>query len=252
MGDTTPTPAPAAPAPAPTPEPEYPSYGASMVPNIRLLLPQVVVAGVFPVIAYHFLRPHVSSDAVALAAVMVFPVAEIVYERLHRGRFEPVGIIVLIGIAAGLIGALALHGSALLLKIRESMLSGVFGAVCLLSLAAPRPAMFYLGRAFATGGDAEEVARFNEVWDFPTVPRRFRLVTAVWGVALLAETVFRTVLAVSIPTQTFLVVSQVISWVVIGGLLWFSVVFSRQGEERVRALVEASPEAFPPRAPDPS
>src|SRR2546423_727425 len=141
MGDTTPTPAPPAPAAASTAEPEYPSYGASMVPNIRLLLPQLVVAGVFPVIAYHFLRPHVSSDAVALAAVMVFPVA---------------------------------------------------------------------------------------------------------------ETVFRTVLAVSIPTQAFLVVSQVISWVVIGGLLWFSVAYSRQGEERVRALVEASPEAFPPRAPDPS
>src|SRR5947207_14391839 len=151
MGDTTPTPAPAAPAPASTAAPEYPSYGASMVPNIRLLLPQVVVAGMFPVIAYHFLRPHVSSDAVALAAVMVFPVAEIAYERLHRGGFEPVGIIVLIGIVAGLVGPLALHGSAILLKIRESMLSGLFGAVCLLSLAAPRAAMFYLARAFAVG-----------------------------------------------------------------------------------------------------
>ncbi|MBV8162266.1 MAG: hypothetical protein JO265_15205 [Acidimicrobiia bacterium] len=216
--------------------------GRSMVPSLRLLVPNIVVAGVFPVVGYALLRPHVSSDALALAIVLVFPIAEIVFERWRRGRFEPIGIIALIGISLGLIGAVAFNGDATLLKVRESVLTGAFGVVCLGSLAAPRPAMFYMGRLFATGGDPTRIEEFNEIWDLPTVPRRFRVVTLVWGVGLLGEAVFRTVLALSIPTQTFLVVSQIVNWTVLGGLLWFSFAANRAGERKVVALLEAAEE----------
>ena len=107
-----------------------------MVPSLRRLAPNLIVAGVFPVIGYAILRPHVSSDAVALAIVLVFPVAEIVVERLRHGRLEPVGIIALVGISLGLIGALAFNGDATLLKVRESIITGIFGVVCLASLVA--------------------------------------------------------------------------------------------------------------------
>src|SRR5258708_18704303 len=115
----------------------------SMVPSVRHLAPQALIAGVLPIIAYSLLRPHVSSDTVALAAVMVFPLAELAYERSRRGRFEPVGIIALIGIAIGLFGAIALHGSDLLLKVRDSALTGVFGVVCLVTLGLRRPPMSF-------------------------------------------------------------------------------------------------------------
>lgn len=209
-----------------------------MVPSLRLLAPNLIVAGVFPVVGYALLRPHVSSDAVALAIVLIFPVAEIVFERARRGRFEPIGVIALIGITFGLIGAVVFNGDATLLKVRESLLTGVFGVVCLASLLAARPAMFYMGRLFATGGDPEQVAEFNQLWDLPTVPRRFRMVTAVWGVALVGEAIFRTILALSIPTESFLIISQVVNWTVLGGLLWFSVATSRAGERQVVALLE--------------
>ena len=213
-----------------------------MVPGLRHLAPNLVVAGVFPVIGYALLRPHVSSDATALAAVLAFPVAEIVFERWREHRFEPIGVISLIGITLGLIGAVAFNGDATLLKVRESVITGVFGLVCLISLAAPRPAMFYMGRLFATGGDPARMAEFNELWDLPTVARRFRVVTAVWGVGLLGEAAFRTVLALSIPTETFLVVSQIVNWAVLGGLLWFSFAANRAGERDVVALLEGTDE----------
>jgi hypothetical protein len=214
--------------------------GGSMVPSLRMLAPNLLVAGVLPVIAYGVLRPHVASDATALAVVLVFPVAEIVFERVRRGRFDPIGIIALVGISLGLVGAVAFNGNATMLKVRESMLTGVFGVVCLVSLAARRPAMFYMGRLFATGGDPARMAEFNEIWDLPTVARRFRVVTAVWGVALVAEAAFRTVLAMTIPTQSFLVISQVVNWAVLGGLLWFSFAANRNGEQEVLALLEAA------------
>ena len=210
-----------------------PELTRAMVPSVRSIAPQIVFAGILPVVAYALLRPHVSSDATALSAVLVFPVLEVLVERIRRGSFEPIGIIALIGIGAGLLGVVALNGDAILLKVRESLVTGLFGAICLASLATHRPIMFYLGRAFATGGNPEKAAEFNLRWQLPTVPQRFRFATILWGVALLAEAIVRTILAVIISTQLFLILSTVIFWGVIGGLMWFTVVFSRASEERV-------------------
>lgn len=217
-----------------------PDLTAAMVPSARRLAPNLVVAGVMPVVGYALLRPHVSSDTVALAAVMVFPVGEILYERKRHGRFEPIGIISLIGITAGLIGAVAMHGDAFLLKVRDSIVTGLFGVVCLVSLPAPRPAMFYLGRAFATGGDPAKTAQFELMWQVDGVSSRFRIVTLVWGIGLVGEAAVRITLAVVLSTGVFLAVSQVAAGVILGGLLWWSVRYSRGQEAHVRSVLAAS------------
>ena len=212
-----------------------PGAARSMVPRFRHLAPQLVFAGVLPVVAYMILRPHLGSDAVALAIVMVFPIIEIGFERFRHRHFEPIGIIALVGIAIGLIGAVALHGDATLLKVRDSLVTGVFGAACLVSLGSRRPAMFYLGRSFATGNEPDKLTEFNKIWDLPGVPGRFRFSTLVWGVVLVAEAILRTGLALTLPTETFLVITSFLSWAVIGGLLWFTARYSRAGEELLLA-----------------
>lgn len=235
--------APVAPAAAPAAAPPAavpPSAVQGMVPSVRQLAPRLVMSGVLPLVGYALLRPHVGSDAVGLAAVSVFPVVDIAIERRRHGRFDPVGVIALIGLTIGLVSALLLHGDATLLKVRESVFTGVFGLICLGTLAARRPAMWYLGRAFSTGGDAEKVAEFDTMWGLPGVPNRFRFITAVWGVALVAEAVVRTALAVGVSTERFLAISPVLNWGVLGGLLWYTTVFSKKGEQ---AVLAASPEA---------
>ena len=225
------------------PEPRRAPPG--MVPNLRQLAPRLLIAGVLPFVAYAIIRPHLGSDAVGLTIVMVFPLGDILVERLRHGRFEPIGVLALIGIVVGIVGALALGGNDTLLKLRESSLTGVFGVLCLLSLLRPRPAMFYLGRAFSTGGDPEKVAEFDEIWDLPGVPGRFRLVTTVWGVGLIAETGLRATLAFTVSTQTFLGISQVVGWVILGALLAWTTVFSRRGEQQVLAEVEQAEAGSP-------
>lgn len=232
--------APVAPAPA---APAAPAAPQGMVPSIRTLAPRLIVSGALPLVGYALLRPHVGSDAAALALVSVFPVIDIAVERRRHGRFEPIGVIALIGLSLGLISALLLHGNATLLKVRESMFTGVFGLICLATLGARRPAMWFLGRSFSTGGDPEKVAEFDTIWDLPGVPRRFRFITAVWGVALVAEAVGRFVLAVTVSTERFLAISPVINWGVLGGLLWYTTVFSRRGERDVLAAAEATASA---------
>jgi len=210
---------------------------SAMMPSLRVLAPKLIVVGVLPVVAYAMLRPHVGSDGVALTAVMVFPLVDVLGERVRHQRFEPLGMIVLFGIAVGLVGAVVLHGDTLLLKVRESLVTGMFGIVCLASLIAPRPATFYLARAFATGGNDHDVAAFNARWELPTVPARFRLTTLVWGVGLVGEAGLRTSLALVLPTETFLVVAQIINWTVLAALFWFTVIYGRASEREVTALV---------------
>src|SRR5207248_10254320 len=93
-----------------------------------------------------------------------------------------------------------------------------------------------LGRAFATSGDPEAVREFDTIWELPGVPRRFRLITAVWGVSLIAEAVVGPGLAVGVSTRTFLIVTPVINWGVLGALLWFTAAYRRRGEQQVRAV----------------
>jgi hypothetical protein len=195
---------------------------------------------VLPAVAYAGVRPHVSSDAVALGAITAFPLAEIAWERARRGRLEPIGVIVLAGIVAGLAASLLMGGDPLLLKIRESLLTGVLGLACLATLLTRRPATWYLARSFATGGDADKVVEFDARWNLPTVPLRFRVSTTVWGVGLAAEAGVRVLLALTLSTQVFLVVAQLISYGVLAGLLWFSALYTRLGERQVAAMVGAT------------
>ena len=216
-----------------------PSPVAGMVPNVRQLAPRIVVSGLLPIVGYSLLRPHVGSDAVGLAAVSVFPLIDIAIERRRNGRFEPIGMIALVGLTMGITSALLLHGNAMLLKLRESVFTGIFGFVCLGSLGAKRPVMWYFGRAFSTAGDAEKVAEFNEIWDLPGVPRRFRFITAVWGVALAGEAVLRTVLALTVSTQHFLEISHPMNLIILFGLLAYTTRFAKRGEAAVLETPEA-------------
>ena len=65
---------------------EETDWTSQMIPNVRQLAPNFLIAGVLPLIGYGLLRPHVSSDAVALMAVLVFPVGEIAWEVVKEAR----------------------------------------------------------------------------------------------------------------------------------------------------------------------
>jgi hypothetical protein len=205
------------------------------------MAPRIVIAGVIPLVVYNLLRPHLSSDAAGLAIVSVIPAAEVGWHRWKDGSFDPIGVIAVVGLTFGLVSALLTHGNALGLKLRESALTGLFGLVCLASLFAPRPVMFFLARSFATGGEKEAVAAFNERLTVPGVVSRYRFVTAVWGLGLVAETALRTVLALSVSTAQFLAVAPIIGWVTIGGLLTFTTLYARREEARFAPEAEAEP-----------
>ena len=195
------------------------SLAARMVPSLRSIAPQGLISGVLPLVIYAVIRPQLSSDAEGLLVVIVFPVAETIFEAARTKRLEPIGIISMTGIALGVAGALALHGDALLLKIRSSAITGIFGAGCLFSLTLAKPVMWHLARAFATEGNGEKQQLFDALWFLPRVARRFKLITVTWATVLLAEAGIQISFALTLSTGDFLVVSLALNVTALVGLL---------------------------------
>jgi hypothetical protein len=189
-----------------------------LVPGI---LRSVVLNAAVPLILYRlakrFLPP---SEIVALTAAALFPLAESVVELRGRRSLDPIALIVLGGVVVSVVGV-AFGGSVKLLLIRESLFTGTLGITCFVSLALPRPLMFYFGRYFETGNDPEKVAAFNAGWERPGFRFANRLITAVWGAAFTSEFIIRVALVLTLPAAAVLAVSPVIlGGITIGTILW--------------------------------
>ena len=209
--------------------------------NPSRLLTQVLTGGVAPVAVYEIGRHAGLADATALAVSAAPPALAIVAEWAWRRVLNVIGAIVLVGILLGLAAVLVLHGSELLLKMRESVVTGLFGLVCLVSLALPtKPALFHVGRLLAGAGDRQRAQEFSALWEEPRARRVFTVMTAVWGMGLLLEAGIRAVLALELSTGRFLTVSPIAGWVVIGSLLYWTITYSRASRRRAEAEAAAT------------
>lgn len=203
-------------------------------PSLRAVGPGAIGGGLVPLAVYYLVRSHVHGDAPALMIAGAPAAAWVGLQWLRLRRIDPIGSIVLFGFLAGILASVLLGDSAFVLKVRDSAFTALFGVACLVSLMADRPVMFHIGRALSAGDDPAKLAAYDELWTMPTAPRTFRLITAAWGVGLVAEAAVRVLLAEVLPTGPFLAASHVLAATVIGGLFAFTVWFSR----RARRLAE--------------
>jgi hypothetical protein len=194
----------------------------------RALARQALTGGVAPLVVYQLARHAGAADATALAISAAPPALAVVVEWLWRRSLNVIGAIVLVGILLGLGAVGVLHGDELVLKMRESVVTGVFGLVCLVSLVLPgRPAMFHIGRALAGAGNPEGREAFDGLWEEPRARRVFRIVTLGWGLGFAVEAGLRALLALELPTGTFLAVTPPVGWVIIGSLTYWTITYIR-------------------------
>jgi hypothetical protein len=193
------------------------------------LLPNVVL----PWLIYQVLTGRGVSTINALIATAVVPLATSLYGWLRDRRIDALGIMTLAFVVVGLVTSL-ISGDPIFYLVKESLLTGVWGLILLGSLLASRPLTFYFGRQFISGGDPDKAAWFDRLWERPPFRRMQRLICIMWGVGLVAEALLRVVLVYVLPIPTFLLVSQVMAFAVMGLLMLATMLIGKRTRARAQ------------------
>jgi hypothetical protein len=196
---------------------------------VRGLLPSVLFNAVVPAVAYMVLRSTLD-DVVALAVSTAIPVAATLVSAVVRRRLDPVGVVSVAAFAVVLLITVASGGNPIVLELRDAVVTGPVGLVCVLSVVAGRPLAQVLFRFLA-----RRDPRFAPV----AVDRRASaVITLLVGGTLVLHALVLLCLALTVPTTTYLVLSTPVGVGVItaGGL---ALLAHRRARLRARRAAQA-------------
>jgi hypothetical protein len=162
---------------------------AKIEPDIKIgaVAPSLVFDLALPVLTFFVLTGFGVSKLLALCVGGVFPALNIGRTWIGSRQIQPLGVIVITFIAIGTAAALV-SGSVFVALVKDFLLAGTFGLLCLGSLiGSGRPLMFYLLRQFIAGDDPGRLHWWESLWQHPRFRGAQRRVTAVWGVAYVLE-----------------------------------------------------------------
>lgn len=172
---------------------------------------------VLPYLIYTLLIKHTGS-LWALSAASVVPLVDSLYSLIKTRKADMFSAFIFIGLILG-VAAVLLGGDERFILLRESYVTGIMGLLFLLSLLLKRPLIYYFAERF-TGRDAN----MEEKWrNLPRFRHTFRLLTAVWGGALVLEAVVKVGLVYILSVPSFLAVSPFASYGIVGVTIWWTV-----------------------------
>jgi hypothetical protein len=189
---------------------------------VYAMLPDLIFSVVAPVFIYRLASPHMSA-VLALLLAGLAPVARIGMSLVSRHRLNPLGILALLTIGLKIFIVLIFNDTRLML-LSDSLIIGVHGILLLGSLLTPRPLFLWLveNTLSRTSANQQLLRRLLE-----GIPRSSWVgVTIIWGSALLLECGINSVLAVTLPVEQFLVVSPVVRYSLLGGVLLLTLLFA--------------------------
>ncbi len=204
--------------------------------TIRGILYSIVINAVLPYIIYTLLNNYTHiPEILALFLSGVPPIIDTIIGVVRKGRVDLIAGMVLASIAISII-LVMLGGSPRLYLIRESFFTVTLAVAYLISLLFPKPLGFYFARTFATGNVPEKLEWFNSLWQYPTFRHSMRISTVVWGVGFLLEAAIRTYLVFVLSVSQFLLVSPFVLYGFIGGIILWTIWYSRRTRERGEAF----------------
>ncbi len=202
--------------------------------------PAILFNVMLPILTYSLLSGNGMSTVAALTISALWPAAELVLIYALHHRIDEFGVIALVYVGLTVATSVSFN-SAHLVIIKDSALTGVVGIISLASLALSRPLMFYIGRKFATDGTPEGVAYWNGLWQYPTFRHSQRVITTVWGLALVAEAGVRIALSYPLSTSDMVLVNSVLPAVATAGLVAWTITYGKRvrkasGADRLTAV----------------
>jgi len=157
--------------------------------SVGQVLPPLVFDLALPVLTYFVLTGFGVAKLLALCAGGVFPALNIARTWIRSHRIQPLGVIVITFIAIGTAAALV-SGSVFVALVKDFLLAGTFGLLCLGSLfVTPRPLMFYLLRQFIAGEDPVRLQWWESLWQRAPFRAALQRVTAIWGIGYVLQAV---------------------------------------------------------------
>jgi hypothetical protein len=174
-----------------TSQPAEPRSGFSR-PNLRTFLPNLLITWLVPLAAYELISPHVHSDLLALTISAAIPAVVTIGTYLFWRRVNVIGLISVVGFTIGLAVSVFTGGNELAIKLHEPVLTGLAGLIFLGSVAIGRP-LFLLTQRLR-GGTMDK--------------RRASVLSLLIGATLVVHGIVVTILAVTLPTSTFLALSR--------------------------------------------
>jgi hypothetical protein len=171
--------------------------------------------------------------ATALAIAAVVPLADAVVDFIRTRSLSPVAVLVTAALVVSVILTL-LTGYAWIALIQGSLVTCVFGAGFLLSLAGPRPLIFVLGQKYATSGGSAAAATWETQWkERPPFRAGMRLLTTVWGLGLVGDALVRMAVVTALPPARAALVSPAVDAVTIFALIAYTNFFARRAAHRI-------------------
>ena len=198
-----------------------------------------------PLLAYNVLRANGVGTVAALILSGLFPAVGVIIGIIRHRRVDAVGVLVLAGIVVGAILGLVSQNPKLVLD-EGSVSTGVFGLICLGSLATDKPMMYRFALEFM-GPDTERGREFADLRQYREFRRAFVVITVVWGAAYLVEAAARVLIVQETSAGTALAVSKVLPYAVAAVLIAWTVGYGRyqkrQGDRLAAAYAAAAAEA---------
>ena len=183
-----------------------------------------------PLLAYHLLQSNGVGAVPALVLSGVFPAVGVIIGIIRHRRADAVGVLVLAGIVVGAVLGLVSQNPKLVLD-EGSVSTGVFGLICLGSLATDKPMMYRFALEFM-GADTERGREFADLRQYQEFRRAFVVITVVWGAAYLVEAAVRVLIVQETSAGTALAVSKVLPYAVAAVLIAWTLGYGRLQKRR--------------------
>ncbi|MEU8632120.1 VC0807 family protein [Amycolatopsis sp. NPDC048633] len=196
-----------------------------------------------PLAAYYGLRLAGQSEQVSLLAGALFAAARLVFVAVKRRSFDGFAALLAAVLAIGLALSLV-TGDIRFILVKESFGTGAAAIVVLASCFTRAPLILTAVRA---GSGEAKRARIDRLCaEAPGFAASFRLMSAVWGIGLLAEALARVPLVYLVSPDIMAALSTVLLLATIGALsLWTAWYANRRqaltGPESAAAARSAGP-----------
>jgi len=184
-----------------------------------------------PLVVYHLMLYKYSSFTSLLTATCI-PLVDNFYHIIKDRKADAFGLLMLVGFILSLI-ALLLEGDEKIILMRESFVTGIMGLIFIGSLFLSKPIIYYVAIRFSLNEKENSKKVFEQNWEIPYGRFVFRLITAVWGFALVGEATIRVLLITRLSISAFLVISQLLFYFVIGATIVWTIFYRRYAKNQL-------------------